>query len=75
MSELLTKIDGTIDGTTESNATCGNGNDEFNECTIAVPVKRGKRPGKVDFVRFDSKETVYTDQDEIRAKIKDEINR
>lgn len=75
MSELSTKIvtsDGNID---ESNTTCGGGNGEVNECSIAVPIKRGKRAGKVDFVRFDSKETVYTDQDEIRAKIKDEIKR
>lgn len=74
MSELSTQIvttDGIID---ESDTTCG-GNGELNECSIAVPIKRGKRAGKVDFVRFDSKDTVYTDQDEIRAKIKDEINR
>lgn len=72
MSELSTKLDGNID---ENNATCGDANGEVNECSIPVPIKRIKRPGKVDFVRFDSKETVYTDQDEIRAKIKDEINR
>lgn len=72
MSELSTN-DGNVN---ESNATCAeDDNAEVNECTIAVPIKRGKRPGKVEFVRFDSKETVYTDQDEIRAKIKDEINR
>lgn len=72
MSEPSTKIDLNID---ENNATCGDDNGEVNECTLQVPVKRAKRPGKVDFVRFDSKETVYTDQDEIRARIKDEINR
>lgn len=70
MSEQSGKMDG---NTVEINTTCGDG--ELNECTIQVPVKRAKRSGKVDFVRFDSKETVYTDQDEIRAKIKDEINR
>lgn len=72
MSELALKIDGNTD---ENNATCADGNGELNECTIQVPIKRTKRTGKVDFVRFNSKETVYTDQDEVRAKIKDEINR
>ncbi len=73
MSEPSTNVDGNAD---ESNATCVvDGTGEVNECTIQVPIKRAKRTGKVDFVRFDSKETVFTDQDEIRAKIKDEINR
>lgn len=74
MSELSTKIDCNIN---ETNATCEDDNAAVgvDEYTIAVPIKRGKRSGKVEFVRFDSKETVFTDQDEIRAKIKDEINR
>lgn len=56
-----------------------------NECTIEVPTltttttiisaKRTKRLGKVEFVRFDSKETVFADHDDITAQIKDEIQR
>lgn len=45
------------------------------DTTIAS--KRGKKSTKVDFVRFDSTETIFkqTDQEDIveRAKIKDEI--
>lgn len=75
MSEPSTKSVTADENIDETNTTFGGGNSEVNECSIAVPIKRNKRPGKVEFVRFDSKETVYTDQDEIRAKIKDEINR
>lgn len=68
------------DGDADSAELCDN------ECTIEVPTltttttiisaKRTKRLGKVEFVRFDSKETVYTtDHDDITAQIKDEIQR
>lgn len=49
--------------------------------TSAIATKRsgGKRSTKIDFVRFDSIETIYkqTDHDDLmqRAKIKDEIKR
>lgn len=49
--------------------------------TSTIQSKRiaGKRATKIDFVRFDSVETIFkqTDQDDIvqRAKIKDEIKR
>lgn len=51
--------------------------DDSTVTVLHIP-KRVKRMGKVDFVRFDSKETVYTDehQDElITNKIKEEIKR
>lgn len=53
---------------------------EAGESTLASAAKRTcKRTGKVDFVRFDSQETVYnqTDHEEIvrRATIKDEIKK
>lgn len=47
--------------------------------TSAIATKPSKRSTKIDFVRFDSVETIFkqTDHDEIiqRAKIKDEIKR
>lgn len=52
-------------------------NDDSTVTVLHIP-KRVKRMGKVDFVRFDPKETVYTDehQDElITNKIKEEIKR
>lgn len=51
--------------------------DDSTVTVLHIP-KRVKRMGKVDFVRFDPKETVYTDehQDElITNKIKEEIKR
>lgn len=51
--------------------------DDSTVTVLHIP-KRVKRMGKVDFVRFDPKETVYTDehQDElITNKIKEEIQR
>lgn len=47
--------------------------------TDTVVSKRGRKTAKVDFVRFDSSETIFVpnmDEDSItRAKIKDEITR
>lgn len=51
--------------------------DDSTVTVLHIP-KRVKRMGKVDFVRFDPKETVYTEehQDElITNKIKEEIKR
>lgn len=50
------------------------------ETTDTIVAKRGRKAAKVDFVRFDSSETIFatnTDHEDsvIRAKIKDEIKR
>lgn len=49
------------------------------ETTDFVIAKRGRKSAKVDFVRFDSTETIFSPNDPedsvIRAKIKDEIDR
>lgn len=41
----------------------------------AVPLATTPKKPKVDFVRFDSTEIHYTDHDEVRTKISDEIKR
>lgn len=41
----------------------------------AVPLVTTPKKPKVDFVRFDSTEIHYTDHDEVRTKISDEIKR
>lgn len=43
--------------------------------TNSTTASSGTKKAKVDFVRFDSTEIHYTDHDEVRTKISDEIKR